>query len=184
MHAARSVRRDRARPGCGWHSPTASSPPATARGRRSWSRESTPAPPMLASASSAGRPSGQAIDNSAKALSEMLTAFGTDLARLQRTAPPIGLVQVARYANPHNSSATILLALLLDTQGRAERGACAAARDSADGRNDFGGARRPGPHPQRGEALQRSLCGRGCRRRRARRGVAATSPASATSIRR
>ena len=67
-----------------------------------------------------GRPSGQAIDNSAKALSEVLTAFATDLARLQRTAPPIGLVQVARYANPDNSSATVLLALLLDTQGRSE----------------------------------------------------------------
>src|SRR4051812_38919771 len=67
-----------------------------------------------------GRPSGQAIDNSSEALSEMLTAFATDLARLQRAAPPIGLVQVARYANPQNGSATILLALLLDGQGRSE----------------------------------------------------------------
>jgi len=50
----------------------------------------------------------------------MLTAFATDLARLQRAAPPIGLVQVARYANPQNGSATILLALLLDGQGRSE----------------------------------------------------------------
>ena len=53
-----------------------------------------------------GKPSGQAIDTSAKALSEVLTAFATDLARLQRAAPPIGLVQVARYADPQNSSAT------------------------------------------------------------------------------
>jgi tetratricopeptide (TPR) repeat protein len=60
------------------------------------------------------------IDNGAEALSEMLTAFGADLARLQRAAPPVGLVQVARYANPNNSSATILLALLLDSQGRAD----------------------------------------------------------------
>jgi tetratricopeptide (TPR) repeat protein len=67
-----------------------------------------------------GRPSGQMIDNGAEALSEMLTAFGADLARLQRAAPPVGLVQVARYANPNNSSATILLALLLDSQGRAD----------------------------------------------------------------
>jgi tetratricopeptide (TPR) repeat protein len=65
-----------------------------------------------------GRPSGQAIDNSAKALSAVLTSFGADLARLQRSAPPLGLVQVARYANPQNSSATALLALLLDAQGR------------------------------------------------------------------
>jgi tetratricopeptide (TPR) repeat protein len=68
----------------------------------------------------AGKPSGQAIDNSSKALGEMLTAFGTDLARMQRTAPPIGLVQVARYANPQSSSATILLAVMLDGQDRSD----------------------------------------------------------------
>ena len=50
----------------------------------------------------------------------MLTAFAADLARLQRAAPPIALVQVARYANPQNSSATMLLALLLETQDRAD----------------------------------------------------------------
>jgi len=67
-----------------------------------------------------GRLSGQAVDSGAAALSETLTAFGADLARLQRAAPPIGLVQVARYANPRNSSATILLAVLLDAQRRTD----------------------------------------------------------------
>jgi len=66
----------------------------------------------------AGRNSGQAIDSGLKALSEVLTAFATDLMRLQPGSPPIGLVQVARYANPQNSSATALLALLLAGQGR------------------------------------------------------------------
>ena len=66
----------------------------------------------------AGKPSGEAIDTSAKALSAVLTAFGGELARLQRAAPPIGLVQVARYADPGNSAATGLLALLLDGQDR------------------------------------------------------------------
>jgi tetratricopeptide (TPR) repeat protein len=66
----------------------------------------------------AGRQSGQAIDNLPEALSELLTSFAGDLARLQRAAPPVGLVQVARYANPQNSSATALLAILLDAQGR------------------------------------------------------------------
>ena len=66
----------------------------------------------------AGRSSGQAIDTAPEALSETLTAFVGDLARLQRSAPPLGLAQVARYANPQNSSATMLLALLLDGQGR------------------------------------------------------------------
>ena len=65
-----------------------------------------------------GRPSGQAIDTPAKALGEALTAFTTDLARLQRGAPPIALAQVARFANPQNSGATLLLALLLEGQDR------------------------------------------------------------------
>jgi tetratricopeptide (TPR) repeat protein len=68
----------------------------------------------------AGKPSGQGIDTSAEALSEMLTAFAADLARLQRAAPPVGLVQVARYADPRNSSATILLAVLLEGQDRSD----------------------------------------------------------------
>ena len=67
----------------------------------------------------ARRQSGQAIDSAAEALSEVLTAFAADVARLDRGAPPIGLVQVARYANPRNSSAAVLLALLLDGDGRA-----------------------------------------------------------------
>jgi tetratricopeptide (TPR) repeat protein len=64
------------------------------------------------------KPNGQGIDTSAKALSEVLTAFAADLARLERGPPPIGLVQVARYANPQNSSAAVLLALLLDGDGQ------------------------------------------------------------------
>jgi tetratricopeptide (TPR) repeat protein len=50
----------------------------------------------------------------------VLTAFAGDLARMQRTAPPIGLVQVARYADPENSAATALLALLLDARDRTD----------------------------------------------------------------
>ena len=65
-----------------------------------------------------GRGSGQAIDTPAKAFAEALTAFSADLARMQRGAPPIGLVQVARYADPQNSSTALLLALLLDGQER------------------------------------------------------------------
>jgi len=66
----------------------------------------------------AGKNSGQAIDSLPKAVSEVLTAFAADLARVQQGSPPIGLVQVARYANPQNSSATTLLALLLAGQDR------------------------------------------------------------------
>ena len=68
----------------------------------------------------AGRGANQQVDTLAEALSETLTAFGGDLARLQRGAVPVGLVQVARYANPANSSATALLAMLLEAQDRSE----------------------------------------------------------------
>jgi tetratricopeptide (TPR) repeat protein len=37
---------------------------------------------------------------------------------MQRSVPPIGLVQAARYADPQNISATALLAVLLDRQDR------------------------------------------------------------------
>lgn len=68
----------------------------------------------------AGRPTGKGIDSGAKALSSVLTAFAGDVARLQRGGLPIGLVQVARHADPQNSSATALLGLLFDTQGRTD----------------------------------------------------------------
>jgi tetratricopeptide (TPR) repeat protein len=66
----------------------------------------------------AGKSSGQAIDGLPKAFSEVLTAFAADLTRMQRAAPPVGLVQIARYVNPQSSSATALLALLLAGQDR------------------------------------------------------------------
>jgi tetratricopeptide (TPR) repeat protein len=70
----------------------------------------------------AGKSGGQAIDTPLKALSQVLTAFAGDLLRMQPGSAPTGLVQVARYANPANSSATILLALLRAGQGRGDEG--------------------------------------------------------------
>jgi tetratricopeptide (TPR) repeat protein len=67
------------------------------------------------------KPSGQAIDTSAKALSEVLTAFAADVARIDRAPAPIGLVQVARFANPQNSSAAVLLALMLDGNDQSDQ---------------------------------------------------------------
>jgi len=67
-----------------------------------------------------GKRNGEAIDTGAKALSSVLTAFGAEIARVQRSAPPIGLVQVARYADPQNTSATALLGLLMDSAGRGD----------------------------------------------------------------
>ena len=68
----------------------------------------------------AGKSGGQAIDNLPEAFSEVLTAFAGDLVRMQPGSPPVGLIQVARYANPQNSSATALLALLLARQERGD----------------------------------------------------------------
>ncbi|MEO6225053.1 MAG: tetratricopeptide repeat protein [Sphingomicrobium sp.] len=81
----------------------------------------------------AGRTGGQAIDTGAEALSEALTAFSADLARMQHVAPPIGLIQAARYADPRNVGATALLALLLNQQDRSNE---ALALLGAIDRND------------------------------------------------
>ena len=66
----------------------------------------------------AGRTSDQAIDDLPKAFAEVLLAFSIDLARMQRQAPPVGLIQTARYLNPQGSGTTALLALLLAGQDR------------------------------------------------------------------
>jgi tetratricopeptide (TPR) repeat protein len=66
----------------------------------------------------AGKPNGEAIDSLGKALSESIVYFAGDIARLHRGPAPLGLVQVARYADPGNASATSLLALLLHAQER------------------------------------------------------------------
>ena len=68
-----------------------------------------------------GKRTGEAIDTGAKAFSDVLTAFATDLARLQRDAPPVGLAQIAHYGDPENSSATVLLGLLLDASDMSDQ---------------------------------------------------------------
>ena len=68
----------------------------------------------------AGKPSGEAIDTMNEAMGETLLAFASDLIRLQRSSAPIGLVQVARYADPQNANAALLLALLLDEADRSD----------------------------------------------------------------
>jgi tetratricopeptide (TPR) repeat protein len=44
--------------------------------------------------------------------------MAAELSRMNNRALPIGMAQVARYANPQNSGGTVLLALLLNRQGR------------------------------------------------------------------
>ena len=79
-----------------------------------------------------GKRNGSVVDSAAKAFSETLVAFAGEVGKLQHTSPPIGLIQAARYADPHNSSATILLALVFDAADQPEP-ALAALRTIPDG---------------------------------------------------
>ena len=66
----------------------------------------------------AGKRLGMAMETPAAGFAEMLIALAVDLSRDDNKALPIALTQVARHANPANSEATILLALLHDGDGR------------------------------------------------------------------
>ena len=68
----------------------------------------------------AGQRLGSAIDNGAEAFGAMLLGLSLDLNRSNSTSLPIRLVQVARYANPGDSSAPIVLGAMLNAQGRTE----------------------------------------------------------------
>ncbi len=70
----------------------------------------------------AGRQSGLAIDGTGTAFAELLLGLGVDLNRLNSKALPIAMIQIARYADPGNSAAAVLLALLLDARGRSDEG--------------------------------------------------------------
>lgn len=65
-----------------------------------------------------GKQLGIKVDSLPKAMSEVIAALAADVARRQRGVPPFGLVQVARYLDPGNSSATALMAVLLETRNR------------------------------------------------------------------
>ena len=69
----------------------------------------------------AGKRSGAAIASGASALSEVLLGLAVDLNRLNNASLPIGLAQVARYADPDNAAAAVLVALLLDGRGRPDQ---------------------------------------------------------------
>jgi tetratricopeptide (TPR) repeat protein len=68
----------------------------------------------------AGKRTGSAIDDPAKAYAELLLGMAVDLNRLDNRSLPLAMVQVARYADPRNAAGAVLLALLLDGRGRVE----------------------------------------------------------------
>ncbi|MEO7654494.1 MAG: tetratricopeptide repeat protein [Sphingomicrobium sp.] len=67
-----------------------------------------------------GKSIGIRVDTLPEALSDVLAALAADVARRQRGMPPFGLIQVARYLDPANSSATALMAVLLETRDRSK----------------------------------------------------------------
>ena len=66
----------------------------------------------------AGRTSGQAITGAEGAFSEVLVGLALDLNRARNPDLSVSVAQVARYADPRNSAATILLAMLMDANDR------------------------------------------------------------------
>ncbi|MEO7365051.1 MAG: tetratricopeptide repeat protein [Sphingomicrobium sp.] len=69
----------------------------------------------------AGKRIGLAIDQPAKAYSELLLGVAVDLNRLNNQALPISMVQIARYADPRSAAGSVLLALLLRSQDRPDQ---------------------------------------------------------------
>lgn len=67
----------------------------------------------------AGKPTGLAIDSADKAFAELLIGLSLALNRLEDKGLSIAFAQVARHANPGNSAASMLLALMLEQDGRA-----------------------------------------------------------------
>ncbi len=65
-----------------------------------------------------GKSLGMAVDTPAKAYSELLLSLALALNKMPDKSLPVGLAQIARYANPDNSAGTLLLALLLDAGDR------------------------------------------------------------------
>jgi tetratricopeptide (TPR) repeat protein len=69
----------------------------------------------------AGKRTGLATDEPAKAYAELLLGLAVDLNRLNNRALPVSMVQVARFADPRNSAGAVLLGLLLENQDRVDQ---------------------------------------------------------------
>lgn len=67
-----------------------------------------------------GRPSGLAIDSTARAYSELLLRMAMELNQLNNHNVPVALAQIARFVAPDNDGAAVLLAVLLDSRDRVD----------------------------------------------------------------
>ena len=65
-----------------------------------------------------GKPGGIRIENGRQAFSELLVVLAAELNRLRNEKMPVALSQVARHAAPENSSAAVMLGLMLGRRDR------------------------------------------------------------------
>jgi tetratricopeptide (TPR) repeat protein len=68
----------------------------------------------------AGKPLGTAVDTPARAFAELLSGLSLDLMRVNNTAFPVRLLQVARYAAPNSSPSALVLGAILQNRGRTD----------------------------------------------------------------
>jgi tetratricopeptide (TPR) repeat protein len=80
----------------------------------------------------AGKPGGARIDNTRRALSEILIVLGAELNRMHNEDMPIALTQIARYAAPENSATAVMLGLMLDDHNRVDEAIAAFRSVRAD----------------------------------------------------
>lgn len=69
-----------------------------------------------------GRLKAVRIDSAAKAFSDQMLAIAVEMRRAQNVAAdPFNVVQLARFASPENSAATVMAGVLLDEQGATDQ---------------------------------------------------------------
>jgi Flp pilus assembly protein TadD len=79
-----------------------------------------------------GKFGGARIDNSRRALSEVLIVLAAELNRMRNENLPVALTQIARYTAPENSATAIMLGLMLDDRERVNEAVAAFRSVSAD----------------------------------------------------
>ena len=67
-----------------------------------------------------GKAGGVAIDDSRSAFSELLVVLAAELHRLRNERLPVALSQIARYVAPQNSTASVMLGLMLSRRDRVD----------------------------------------------------------------
>jgi tetratricopeptide (TPR) repeat protein len=79
-----------------------------------------------------GKSGGVAIDNSRRAFAELLIVLAAELNRLRNEKMPIALSQVAHYAAPESSAASVMLGLMLARRDRVDEALAALRSVRAD----------------------------------------------------